>query len=223
MKKVTLFLFSIFLVSFAATAKSSAPEEISNYSYDGKSYVFIEGDVEFSVFPDGQFDFVYLGPNRSNVNVNVNTRNVNISFNSGYNYDAYVQYDDYGAVIQVEEIPIYYDEYGRVVEVGNTIIRYNDRRIVRVGGLHVIYNHYGHFSHVTGYINLWTPRYVYRPWHVYYARPYYSSCVVYDYPYRRYYNPHRYSWVKHRRYYNNRHRVAYNNGRRNFYLSLIHI
>src|SRR5690606_28941149 len=210
------FIFSILLMGFSAKATSTENTNEIRRGYDGNAYIFVEGDVEFSVFPDGQFDFVYVGPQTSS-QVTISTPNVNVSFNSGYDYDTYVQYDDYGAVIQVENVPIYYDHYGRIIQAGNVDIQYNDRRIVRVGGLHVVYNNYGHFSHCTGVINVFNPYYVYRPWHVYYARPIYSHCVVYDMPYRRYYRPVRYSYHDHIIYYKNRHRVAYNNGRRDFY------
>ncbi|RLD27255.1 MAG: hypothetical protein DRI70_04705 [Bacteroidetes bacterium] len=192
-----------------------AAEHLLNY-YDGKSYIFVEGGVEFSVFPDGQFDFVYVGNQTgNNVNVNYNTPGVSVSFNSGYDYDAYVQYDDYGAIIQIEDVAIYYDHYGRISQAGSVEIRYNNRRIVRVGGLHIYYNSYGYFNYCTGYISPWYRTYIYYPWHVYYTRPYYTSCIVYDYPYRRYYSPIRYSYAYHRSYY--RGYRSYTNGRRNFY------
>lgn len=218
MKKLTTVVIAMMVMGIGSNAFSTNFNSSSTYLYDGSAYIFVEGGVEFSVFKDGQFDFVYLGyaPNGS-VNININMPNTNINYNSGYNYDAYVQYDDYGAIIQIEEVPIYYDEYGRIIQAGNTEIRYQNRRIVRVGGLHIYYNNYGYFSHYSGYINYWTPYYVYRPWHSYYAIPYYSSCIVYDYPYRRYYTPYRYSYNHHRNYYNKRTSVAYNNGRRNFH------
>ncbi len=210
------FIFSILLVGISANAKTNSDSEDIGRGYDGNSYIFVEGDIEFSVFPDGQFDFVYVGPQKGS-QVTISTPNVNVSFNSGYNYDTYVQYDDYGAVIQVEDVPIYYDEYGRIAQAGNVDIQYNDRRIVRVGGLHVVYNNYGYFSHCTGVINVFNPYYVYRPWHTYYAPPVYTHCVVYDMPYRRYYQPVRYSYHDHIKYYKRRGHVAYQNGRRDFY------
>ncbi|SRX56026.1 hypothetical protein [Aequorivita sp. CIP111184] len=210
------FIFSILLMGFSANANSTESENNLRRGYNGDAYIFVEGDVEFSVFPDGQFDFVYVGP-QTGSQVVINTPNVNVSFNSGYDYEAYVQYDDYGAVIQVEDVPVYYDEYGRIVQAGNVDIQYNDRRVVRVGGLHVIYNNYGYFSHSTGVINVFNPYYVYRPWHAYYARPIYNHCVVYDMPYRRYYSPVRYSYHDHVVYYKKRNHVAYHNGRRDFY------
>ncbi len=211
MKNIPL-IFSFILATFFAPATEAS----TGRGYDGSAYIFVEGDVEFSVFPDGQFDFVYVGP-QTGSQVTISTPNVNVSFNSGYDYEAYVQYDDYGAVVQVESVPIYYDEYGRIAQAGNVDIQYNDRRIVRVGGLHVVYNNYGYFSHCTGAINFYNPYYVYRPWHVYYARPIYTHCVVYDLPYRRYYRPIRYSYHDHIVYYKNRDRVAYHNTRRDFY------
>lgn len=214
MKNVSALLLSLFAAVFSVNAASDNTYHYYG-NYNGQSYIFVEGGVEFSVFPDGQFDFVYVGPTQGNqVNVSINTSNVNISYNSGYNYDAFVQYDDYGAVIQVEEVPIYYDEFGRIIQAGRVEIRYTNRRIVRVGGMHVFYNHYGYFSHCSGYISPWYTTYVYRPWHVYYARPFYTHCIVYDYPYRRYYRPHRYAYAYHRDHY--RGYKNYSNGRRDF-------
>src|SRR5690606_13176806 len=99
------------------TFKSSANNLDTYATYDGTKVIFVEGGIEFSVFPDGQFDFVYLG--HTNTEVSISTPNVAVSFNSGYNYDAYVQYDSYGAVIQIEDTPIYYDHYGRIVRAGS--------------------------------------------------------------------------------------------------------
>ena len=115
MKKFITLFIGLIAMSFSTQAASNHQEYHPINTY-GKSYIFIEQGVEFSVFPDGQFDFVYVGGhNGSNVSINIGTPDVNISYNSGYNYDIYVQYDDYGAVIQIEDIPIYYDNYGRII------------------------------------------------------------------------------------------------------------
>ena len=117
--KNKLFLFATFIfVSLGAfAANTTNATTTNNYYYnDGNSFTFVERGVTFSVFQNGEFDF-YINP-RSGFNANYQGNGVNISYNSGYNYDAYVQYDDYGAIIQVEDIPIYYDYYGRVTRVG---------------------------------------------------------------------------------------------------------
>ena len=217
MKKVTALVLGLFLASFSMNAASdTSATNTLNYN-DDKSYIFVEGGVEFSIYTDGQFDFVYVGDTSGgNVNISLNTPGVSVSFNSGYDYDAYVQYDDYGAVIQVEDVAIYYDEFGRITQAGEVEIRYNNRRIVRVGGQRIFYNSYGHFDYYSGFISPWYRTYVFRPWHIYYARPFYTSCIVYDYPYRRYYSPVRYSYSYHRNYYNSGRR-SYINGRRSFH------
>jgi hypothetical protein len=220
MKKLATLVFGFLLIGITsnATTNNSEVSEYNNYNrYDGRAYIFEEGGVEFSVFADGQFDFSYVGPyNNGQVQVGISSPNVNISFNAGHNYELYVQYDDYGAVTQIENVPIYYDNYGRIAQAGNVDIRYKNRRIVRVGGLFINYNYYGYYAGSSGFINSYNQFYVYRPWHAYYIAPIYSSCIVYDYPYRRHYNPIRYSYAHHSNYYNNRHSVAYQNGRRGF-------
>ena len=152
MKK--LFNLSVYFLLISISSIVASEEINSNYLTNnyGKSYIFSEQNVEFSVYPDGQFDFTYLrNYNGSNTSVTISSPNVNISYNSGYNYDMYIQYDDYGAVIQVEDIPIYYDEFGRIVQAGSVEIRYNNRRIVQVGGMFIHYNNYGYYSYYTGY------------------------------------------------------------------------
>lgn len=215
MKNIAI-IIGILITGFSAHAKALESSENYRGNYTGSAFIFVENNVEFSVFPDGQFDFIYVGPQKG-TNIIVSSPNLNVSFNSGYNYDAYVQYDMYGAVIQVENVPVYYDEYGRIIRAGNVDIRYNDRRIVNIGGLRIFYNNYGNFSHCSGYINAFNPYYVYHPWHAYYSRPLYTHVIVYDYPYRQYYKPVRYSYHDHVVYYKNRNNVAYQNSRREFY------
>ena len=55
MKKYILFLMVIMTVGFTV----SAAENNSRYftGYDGSKYAFSENGIEFSVFPDGEFDF----------------------------------------------------------------------------------------------------------------------------------------------------------------------
>ncbi|MFA5297925.1 MAG: hypothetical protein WC389_06915, partial [Lutibacter sp.] len=167
--KTKLLLFATFLfVGFgiqASTFKTDNSQKNYYYNDDyGNSFTFVERDVTFAVFQNGEFDFYINQRNALGVNYQGNN-GVNISFNSGYNYDPYVQYDDYGAIIQVEDIPIYYDYYGRVNRIGNTIINYDSGRLVRVGGLHVYYNRQGYYSHYSGYINDYNRDYVFHPYH----------------------------------------------------------
>ncbi|HEY9221584.1 MAG TPA: hypothetical protein VIO43_08425 [Lutibacter sp.] len=170
---------------------------INNYYNDdyGDSFTFVEREVTFAIFQNGEFDF-YINPRnqRGGLDVNYQGNGVNISFNSGYDYGPYVQYDDYGAIIQVEDIPIYYDYYGRVNRIGNTHITYDSGRLVRVGGLHVYYDRQGYYSHYSGYINNYNRSYVFHPYHNYFARPLFDFRIVSYDPYRNHYQPTRYTY-----------------------------
>ena len=191
MKKLVLIIAAVvFGIPSIQAETTNSMVDATNYNY-GNSFIFVEDGVTFSVYPDGEFDF-YID-NRVNVGVGAQIGNVGITFNSGYNYNPFVQYDDYGAVIQVENTPIFYDYYGRVSQIGNVDIWYNNGRVRRIGGLHVYYNG-GVFSHYTGYINIYNRGYVYRPFHRYFARPSIGFCNVYARPYRRYYRPVRYTY-----------------------------
>ncbi len=180
MKKYILLTFAFLFTSIGIQA------DTSNYN---KPFVFVESGIEFAVFKDGQFDFNIIQPN---VGVHINTRNINFSFNSGYNYDAFVQYDDYGAVVQIENTPVFYDYYGRVNRIGNIRLQYNHLGLAyQIGNLNIVYNNYGSFSHCTGYVNNYNVNYGYRPHHRYYQTPAVNHCIVYGNPYRKFYNPNR--------------------------------
>ena len=71
MKKVTALILGLFAVVFSVNAASENSNTYLGTPFNGQSYIFVEGGVEFSVFPDGQFDFVFVGHNQGN-NVNVN-------------------------------------------------------------------------------------------------------------------------------------------------------
>ena len=215
MKNFRTLLLLLLTIATVNAAKTDTPESTNQTRYNGKAYIFIEGGVEFSVFADGQFDFVYLATQQSTM-LSFNTPSVFLSFNAGQNYETYLQYDDYGAIIQIEDVPVFYDVYGRIIQAGEVEISYRNRAISRIGGLHIYYNRYGDYDYYTGYINSYNRFYTYRPWHGYYLRPMYNNCIVWNIPYRRFYTPIRYSYYNHLRYYNNRATNTYTNARREF-------
>ena len=201
MKRI-IFLFAAIVVygtiAFASTNISAvkANNLASNYVRGyGNSFIFMEAGIEFSVFADGQFDF-YMPDYGPNVNVGFYSPNFSISFNSGYNYNPYVQYDSLGAIIQIENTPIFYDYYGRVNQIGNIFINYNAfGRISRVGGLNVYYRN-NVFWRYDGFINSYNRAYVYRPWHRFYALPPVNYCVINVNPYRQFYRPIRHIYYR---------------------------
>ncbi|WP_461444210.1 hypothetical protein [Maribacter sp.] len=187
MRNLTLFFMAMFLgttATFASTADDKVAER-NAYRYNN-SFIFLEDGITFAVYPDGEFDFYIdsrIGRNRRNV-----------TFNSGFDYSPFAQYDDYGAVIQVENIPVYYDFYGRVSQIGSVDINYRNGRVNRLGNMFVYYNRRGFYDYHTGFINVYNRSYIYRPFHSFFARPALGFCFVRTTPYRRYYNPFRYTY-----------------------------
>ena len=227
MKNLT-YIVALFFIGWSASANSDKTTNLSPYNY-GESFIFVEGDVEFAVYPNGEFDFYYNPQFAGHSGNYISSPRENISYNAGYNYDLYVQYDDYGAVIQIEDVPVYYDYYGRIVQAGNVYINYNSHgNIVRVGNMHVRYNRFNQPIRYIGSINQYNPYYVYQPWHQYYMRPHQDYRVVYYQPYRAYYEPSRISYIQYSNYYQDNNNyinkndfyrpgqqvVAYNQGRR---------
>lgn len=205
---MVLFLGFTSCVSMAESRASSQAQG----TYKGSvPFIFVERDVEFAIYPNGEFDFAYVGPNYQNNPYNGPSRP--FSYNGGYNYDMYLQFDRFGAVVQVESVPIYYDYYGRITQAGNVIIRYTRDYVTQVGNMHVIYERGNVYLASSGYVNSYNRHLRPQPWHSYYARPYYP--VVYTVPYRENYKPRRYEYEEHRRRYN-RGRSNYDNGRRTF-------
>ncbi len=200
MKRI-LFLFAGLVAlstnAFGTNNVSSETEISSHHRITdyGNSFIFSEGGIEFSVFPDGQFDFFMpnYGPN---VSIGVNRPGFNMSFNSGYDYNPYLQYDNFGAIIQIENTPVYYDYYGRVNQIGNIFINYNRLgNITSIGGLNIYYRN-NRFFRYDGFINNFNRRYVFRPWHQFYSVPAVNFCIVNRNPYRQFYRPTRYVYYR---------------------------
>ena len=208
MKKIATLLIAISLLgispaTFATTKSNLESGSYGYYSNYENSFTFVEGGITFSVFQNGEFDF-YINPGRG-LHVDANYSDVSISYNSGYDYDAYVQYDNYGAIIQIEDVPIYYDYYGRITRAGFVDISYHSNRLIRIGGMHVFYKHHGYYSHYSGYINRYNRHYVYSAYHDYFVRPFYTDCIVSYNPYRRHYRPERIRYYDYKRHYSRSH------------------
>ena len=204
------FLFLCVVVGFSAKA-SHPPIYQPNPFGSGDAFIFTEGGVEFAIFRDGQFDF-YFDPRGGYPRF---AGRDPFSFNHGFNYDPFVQYDDFGAVIQIERVPVYYDHFGRIIQAGRIPIYYNSIGTVsRIGNLYLHYDRFGRLARATGYINAQNRFYNYRPWHDFYRKPPLYAEIVYSHPYRAYYYPERFDYVYYRNYYDNLHNTDF---RRSYY------
>ncbi|MGS0527797.1 hypothetical protein ACU8V7_24035 [Zobellia nedashkovskayae] len=194
MKNLVLLFSALIFSTSGVMATSTVEDKVAerNAYTNNDSFIFVENGITFSVYPDGEFDFY--------IDNRVTGRRNGVTFNSGYDYSPYAQYDDYGAVVQVENVAIYYDYYGRVTQVGDVDISYNNNRVRSVGGMSVFYNRRGFYDYHTGYINVYNRQYVYRPFHAFFARPIIGFSLVFNKPYRRFYSPIRYTYYNPYRY-----------------------
>ncbi|MDB4290049.1 hypothetical protein N9887_03125 [Flavobacteriaceae bacterium] len=201
-----LFLALVTLALFGTASASTVP----NQSRTSNSFVFNEQGIEFAIFKDGQFDFNVLRQRQNSIQFS-NHNGINISFNTGYDYAAYVQYDNYGAVIQIENTPIYYDYYGRISQAGNVHMNYDYRgRVSWIGNMRINYDNYNN-SRCNGYVNRQNRFYRPSAWYSYYSVPNIQYCVIFNTPYRSNYTPVRYQYQ--RPYRNNRRPNVYRNRR----------
>lgn len=146
MRKLLLF----FAVSFFAINTANATT--NNYNND-TPFIFIENNIEYAVFRNGDFDFNIL--NNRNSSVRVNAGLLNISFNTGRNYSPYVETNRYGEISLINRTPIFYDYQGRVSRIGNINVNYNRLGFVSsIGNLNVLYNRNGTYNCSTGYVNI---------------------------------------------------------------------
>jgi len=87
MKKTTFILVAILLFTssiFASTEET--PNHYRSSGYDGNSFNYVVGNVNFMVYQDGEFDFFIA---HDGFTADFDFGAVNITYNSGYNYDGY--------------------------------------------------------------------------------------------------------------------------------------
>ena len=177
MKNLVLLIAALIMGAQGSRAESAVHRHFATAAYGySNSFIFVENGISFSVYPDGEFDF-YI---QNQIGIPAG-RNAALTFNAGFNYNPFIQYDAFGAVIQVRQVPVFYDFYGRVRQIG---------------GMRVYYNSLGYYDYHVGYINPYNRYYVYQPFHRYFVRPATGFCMVYPQPYRRYYSPVRYTWYR---------------------------
>src|SRR5680860_888423 len=93
MKNLYILFFALMAFGTSSCAAPHISGENNYHSYNyGEAFIFVERGVEFAVYPDGQFDF-YFNPNNRR-HTTIVAPGFNMTFNSGYNYAPFVQYDD---------------------------------------------------------------------------------------------------------------------------------
>ena len=148
MKKITLLVVTILLVGNVAKAseviKNSGEEKRLKYNFD-EPISFTERDIEFFVFPNGEFDF-NTRPEDSQGDYFYKTagRRVSKETNRGpVNYGVRIEHDSFGRVRRIGNTFINYDSRDRVSRIGTVYMKYNRTALVQIGGMQIIYNRRG--------------------------------------------------------------------------------
>ena len=148
MKKITFLVATILLVGNVAKAsdvlRNYGEEKRMKYSFD-EPISFTERDIEFFVFPNGEFDF-NTRPEDSQGDYFYKTagRRVSASTNRGpVNYGVRIEHDSFGRVRRIGNTFINYDRSDRVSRIGTVYMKYNRTALVQIGGMQIIYNRRG--------------------------------------------------------------------------------
>ncbi len=172
MKRVTLFITALLMVSTAV----SAPKLTSDL--DGKDLritkryrytqpiLFVERGVEFLIFPNGEFDFnteivgglfdddfYYRNNNSRRSSINATFGAPGFRARYSRHGGTLVLHDRFGKVRRIGNVFINYDRIGRVKRIGSVYMRYRHGLLKQVGGLTIRYNRWGDMIGTTGFVN----------------------------------------------------------------------
>ncbi|MDT8414501.1 MAG: hypothetical protein RQ735_03900 [Flavobacteriaceae bacterium] len=136
-----------------------------SYGHGNEFITFQEKNVQFYLYPDGSFDFKvhhYDNPRESRVFASISTPYLQINYRGGgrdYYNRAYLRYDRYGKITQIDDVYIDYDAYGQLRYIGSVNIYYHNGYVSRISHPYANYGSYQRY---------------YRPQHAVYAqhRPY---------------------------------------------------
>lgn len=148
MKKITLLVAGILLVGSAANASAiinkTDEERRMGYSFD-EPISFTERDIEFFVFPNGEFDF-NTRPEDSQGEYYYKTagkRGTVTTARRPVNYGVRIEHDGFGRVRRIGNTFINYDSRDRVSRIGTVYMKYNRTGLIQIGGMQIVYNRRG--------------------------------------------------------------------------------
>ena len=155
MKTITLLVASIVLTASVATAnetKSFNKVDFATNRFDfDKPITFTERGIEFLVFTNGEFDF-NTRPNDSEGDFHYRNAGSKTFEKRGgpTNFGVKIEHDCFGRVRRVGNTFINYDNRDRVSRIGSVYMRYNRFALTQIGGMILIYNHFGEMTNRIG-------------------------------------------------------------------------
>lgn len=162
MRKLFFILSALLFIS----TNTNASNYIKN-SHFNTPFIFVENNVEYAIFKNGEFDFNILN-NRYRQRGRIG--NVDISFNTGCNYNTYIERNSFGDITRINNTSIEYNYNGKVNRIGSIFMNYNRYGYVNtIGNLYINYDYSRSNYSCSGYINNTNRQYISRYHH--YERP----------------------------------------------------
>jgi hypothetical protein len=146
MKTITLMTLLLVNVTFAKTPTLNV---LFNFDHP---IVFQEREIEFLLFPNGEFDFNTGISSSSGVYYR---RQNNTRFAPVMPMGVRIEHDAHGRVRRIGNVFLNYDLYGRVRRIGTVYVNYWGPQISQVGGLRLYYDRRGNLIDMNGSVNGW--------------------------------------------------------------------
>ncbi|WP_396183461.1 hypothetical protein [Flavobacterium sp.] len=186
MKKITLLVaFNLLIGSLAFASETTMDTDtdrrhnVAIHYMDAEPIVFMEREIEFYVFLNGDFDF-NTRPQDSQGGYYYK-RGATVRGNSTVgNFGVRIEHDGFGRVRRIGNVFINYDSQNRVNRIGSVYMRYNRFALTQIGGMELVYNRKGHLVDMFGEVKMRARAYGYVTTTYYGSSNYYTNT---DYAY----------------------------------------
>ena len=179
MKKITLLVAANLLIgslAFASATERDTDTERRNrtlvHFMDAEPIVFMERDIEFFVFLNGDFDF-NTRPQDSQSDFYYKRGATARGTSAFGNYGVRIEHDSFGRVRRIGNVFINYDSQNRVNRIGTVYMRYNRFALSQIGGMELRYNRDGFLIDTFGDVKRKFRSYEYA------SNTYYGNAVYY--------------------------------------------
>mgnify|MGYP003609339128 CR=1 FL=1 len=180
MKKITLLVAANLLIgslAFASATERDTDTERRNrtlvHFMDAEPIVFMERDIEFFVFLNGDFDF-NTRPQDSQGDFYYKRGATARGTSAFGNYGVRIEHDSFGRVRRIGNVFINYDYQNRVSRIGTVYMRYNRFALSQIGGMELRYNRDGFLIDTFGDVKRKFRSYEYA------SNTYYGNAVYYN-------------------------------------------
>lgn len=181
MKKITLLVAANLLIgslAFASATERDTDTERRNrnlvHFMDAEPIVFLERDIEFFVFLNGDFDF-NTRPQDSQGGFYYKRGATARGTSANGNFGVRIEHDSFGRVRRIGNVFINYDYQNRVSRIGTVYMRYNRFALSQIGGMELRYNRHNFLVETIGDVKMRYRNYSYA------SNTYYNTNAGYVY------------------------------------------